>query len=1139
MLKLFQIALISMLLLQHVVIAQQSTESCQAGNKNTFTIVEAPALYSYRTGLAKTAVGTINVIYDGNVPPDFHAPVEEAVKIWSYLIKTTSPIKIGISASALDTKILASTIASIANGFTGGQSNTDYVTALAKQLSSSYSFANNDMQITINTSQSWYLGTDGVPHKDQYDLVSTLVHEIAHGLGFTGSMFVNNSLGYYGRNYDPTNVQGPPYIYDRFGFANNKKLIEETSPSVLGSMLVGGQVYFDGGKSIAANRGAKPRLYAPSAWQNGSSFCHLDEDTYPTGNTNGLMTPFGDMAEITLSPGEIGLAMLQDLGWTVERMAVVKNPMNAELVTKGSNYLIKWYDNAPDKTITYNIAFELYQLTPTAWVYVSPVHAGFVPSIQGFQNQYAWPVPAFLADGTYLLKVKDDMGHYIGQSMEFTISPTVPKPVFSVQGGLYASPQTVALSTSIEGGEIYYTTDGTEPDKTKIRYSGQPISISQSITVKSKVFLTLTNGAIASSATAIEDYTIKQTTLPAPYYCSATSYFYDSRNSGSYGSESYGNIGRSGTLVYRTLIAPPIADIQRIPQDATIEHAELVLYLRPMISGTASQDIVIGEAGLTGTGSDMRYNDIGNATELTKGTTSQEKLPLSKLVTTLQKIVKHQQSSLYLGVKLANESNDKTIFFFEYDAKLVIYYRTHDIEVMQVSEAGIPFGQVALWEDSQWKEKGQYFELKRETRQSIILKAQQSFKENTTEKFIVWKANEDLSYTNFNSFNVKSEGLNTFTANFKTADNTVFIRTSLIDAPNICGGQIEFRDPWFIDYPDPTYGKRNRDLNTEQPYLRPVGSTGFNPVGQYPEGTYQGVFLNQNPGYITTQPIYSLSALPSQTIGNYQAQFINWSSPNGSVQYQSPNAQETKVVFKTAGATATAVYKGYQVSSTTSATANNNQRKMAYYNGKSYLVYESGGEIWLTSSTNGGTSWINEIRLSDGDGNNSQPSIDAFKMGSGSSNDGLSVVWQHIASPNGINYFLFINARLSDAAATEWGPIQIVTPSMTQVPSNFSGATPVIARTYASYGDPYSKITVVYHGWGTHGAGTFDRVYLSYANNISYTMSSFSSPISLNWYQGNLPTICRKATDNHVVGLAWKENNNPKSHNNITSFRLY
>jgi hypothetical protein len=336
---------------------------------------------------------------------------------------------------------------------------------------------------------------------------------------------------------------------------------------------------------------------------------------------------------------------------------------------------------------------------------------------------------------------------------------------------------------------------------------------------------------------------------------------------------------------------------------------------------------------------------------------------------------------------------------------------------------------------------------------------------------------------------------------------SVTVQNTYIDCPTYHGGQVEVRDPWYVQQ------------NGSQPNQFNTFSAPYTPTGAYNQS--QG-FVFKDQAYGLNIPHYSVRVPFTQTLNNVEMRFTRWQQTGATVYSQ--NNLETPVMFLNSGDIVEAVYKANRGSSVSTATSANTQRKMVYYNGKSYLVYESAGEIWLTSSTDNGTTWSNEIMLSNGNGCYSQPSIDAYS--NGTVNDGLSVVWQSLWPSGEGDYHLTIFARLSDASATQWGTITPLTPLPSHAPSNFSGATPVIARAYATNEDPDTRITVVYHGWGTHGAGTFDRVYLIYATNHSNSIYDVSEPISLNWYLGSLPTICRKSTDNLVVGLAWKENDN-------------
>jgi hypothetical protein len=77
-------------------------------------------------------------------------------------------------------------------------------------------------------------------------------------------------------------------------------------------------VFANGTAARARNGGVSPELYAPAAWQPGSSVSHLDDDAYPNGTANSLMTHALGIAEAVHDPGPIVRGMLSDIGWSVE-----------------------------------------------------------------------------------------------------------------------------------------------------------------------------------------------------------------------------------------------------------------------------------------------------------------------------------------------------------------------------------------------------------------------------------------------------------------------------------------------------------------------------------------------------------------------------------------------------------------------------------------------------------------------------------------------------------------------------------------------------------------------------------------------------------------------------------------------------
>lgn|GEM_PF-1259623 len=267
-----------------------------------------------------------------------------AASIWASLINSSVPIEINACWAELNPGVLGYGGAlTYHTGFTGSQPNTQYPAALANarsgtDLNDSDGYDNDgdgsddddDMILAYSRSYNWYFGTNGNPLPDQLDFVSVVLHEIAHGLGFSGSM--NRDDGVYNPsqgNYQECNGTagmgcwgwgtGNPVIYDRFTEnGSGQSLINASlfpNPSAaLGTQLTSGNVYFDGANANAANGSSRPKLYAPSTWQPGSSYAHLDE--IYNGTANALMTYSLGNGESEHDPGPIALGILQDVGWT-------------------------------------------------------------------------------------------------------------------------------------------------------------------------------------------------------------------------------------------------------------------------------------------------------------------------------------------------------------------------------------------------------------------------------------------------------------------------------------------------------------------------------------------------------------------------------------------------------------------------------------------------------------------------------------------------------------------------------------------------------------------------------------------------------------------------------------------------------
>ena len=292
----------------------------RAGGYSARTHVFAPpaaALLTAKAAAAPQVTARFEVTYDG-FTDEAKAAFQAAVDVWSVTLTSTVPIRVEAHFTPLEQGVLGSAgpEAVFKDFASAPQAGTWYASALANKLSGS-DLSPGSPHITANFNSdfsNWYFGIDGNTPADRYDLMSVVLHELGHGLGFIGSANVNAS------GEGSMGLSGFPIIYDRFvENAHGEKILDASlfpSPSVaLAGQLQSAQLFFNGVHVRASNGNNSVRIYAPITWESGSSFSHLNEGTFPAGDANSLMTPQIGMAEAIHFPGPIGKGILLDLGW--------------------------------------------------------------------------------------------------------------------------------------------------------------------------------------------------------------------------------------------------------------------------------------------------------------------------------------------------------------------------------------------------------------------------------------------------------------------------------------------------------------------------------------------------------------------------------------------------------------------------------------------------------------------------------------------------------------------------------------------------------------------------------------------------------------------------------------------------------
>jgi hypothetical protein len=240
---------------------------------------------------------------------------EAALSVWSKAIDAPHAIKVEASMYEMDdgdddpsTTLLA--IASPSEFWVLDQ----YVvpSALTWQLNG-FRYVNArdaDITIDVNDQADWDYAVDGSASGDRFSFVYTLMHEIAHGLGFIDSFDSETGL----LANDPL-----PFVFDVFvnrGSARRDPVMDHVPDQAVRD-ITSRDLFFNGANASEVSRGwSRPapmlKLYAPDPYESGSSIGHFDQFTYEDSRTV-LMTPVivgtGDKID------SLTLAVMKDLGY--------------------------------------------------------------------------------------------------------------------------------------------------------------------------------------------------------------------------------------------------------------------------------------------------------------------------------------------------------------------------------------------------------------------------------------------------------------------------------------------------------------------------------------------------------------------------------------------------------------------------------------------------------------------------------------------------------------------------------------------------------------------------------------------------------------------------------------------------------
>ena len=282
------------------------------------------------------------VTYTG-FSPEAQAAFQYAVDIWSSIVQSSVPIRINAEwRTDLPPYVLgAAGTTMMARDFPNApRANTYYPAALANARAGFDLSSSPEIGASFNANFPWYLGTDGNA-RSTFDFPTVVMHEIGHGLGFFGSMRVDNTAGLWGAG-----APAVPLVYDWFVTDPNGRslmdgVVYPNGSTALAAQLTSNDARFGGTNARRALGGSAPSLFSPSAWMGGSSIVHLNPLTFPAGDPNSLMMPSLAPGRVVHDPGQVTRGILADMGWSIADLtapetttALKRAPGNVRLVVR-------------------------------------------------------------------------------------------------------------------------------------------------------------------------------------------------------------------------------------------------------------------------------------------------------------------------------------------------------------------------------------------------------------------------------------------------------------------------------------------------------------------------------------------------------------------------------------------------------------------------------------------------------------------------------------------------------------------------------------------------------------------------------------------------------------------------------------
>jgi len=260
------------------------------------------------------AGGYLEFSLTGSMDAEQRTATEYALELWSEQFAGIVPVTIQVSFQPMAAGTLGSS--QIMPHYFYPTTQSWYCSSVGNQLAG-YNVvpSQRDIIIRMNSDYGFYYGLNANPGSGKYDCVTIMLHEVAHGLGFSRMLEEDGRYRYINPN-GSMGYDNNPGIYERQLFQGlDGPCITTLTQAERAVLTKNGNLYAGapGSNLLAANGGERVKIYAPNVFAPGSSISHWDNsvNNFSTFMKPSISSNFGLHAFNTRKIG-----ILLDIGWT-------------------------------------------------------------------------------------------------------------------------------------------------------------------------------------------------------------------------------------------------------------------------------------------------------------------------------------------------------------------------------------------------------------------------------------------------------------------------------------------------------------------------------------------------------------------------------------------------------------------------------------------------------------------------------------------------------------------------------------------------------------------------------------------------------------------------------------------------------